>query len=426
MTSPLTHHVDLPISGMTCASCANRIERRLNRLDGVSASVNYATEKATVDYDPATVATDDLLGAVEAAGYRAALPATEPGHPAGHEHHDPDEQETAELRRRVVICAVLSLPVLLMAMIPALQFDNWQWLSLQLATPVVLWGAWPFHRAAWANLKHGVATMDTLISMGVLAAWLWSLVALFFGDAGMNGMTMPFELVPERGAGMNDIYLEVASVVTTLILLGRYFEARAKHRTGAAIRSLAGLRPDRAAVLRDGVEVEIPIAEVLPGDLLLVRPGAPNLRGGGGTVATLVPEDAEAVHWLLRAGCVLERWRALRPLAVAFVAVLAYLAFSRSKPYYAAPAFVLVFAAGGAQFVEHRQQNDRDFLVAALQAFQIIGEQYDAAHQRRTGAVATRGAIRSGEASLPPVSPGRTGPGARAAGSPRAGRARCT
>src|SRR4051794_15700276 len=207
---------ELPIAGMTCASCANRVERRLNELEGVTATVNYATEKATVRYDAGSVATADLVAAVQAAGYQAVVPADEP------------EDPTAALLRRLVVSAVLSLPVLLMAMIPALQFDNWQWLSLQLATPVVLWGAWPFHRAAWSNLRHGAATMDTLVSVGVLAAWLWSLYALFLGDAGAHGMTMP---------GGDEIYLETAAVVTTFILAGRYFEARAKRRAGAALQA---------------------------------------------------------------------------------------------------------------------------------------------------------------------------------------------
>jgi P-type Cu+ transporter len=190
-------HIELPITGMTCASCANRIERRLNKLDGVSASVNYATENATVDYDEAAVALDDLVEAVEAVGYRAQLPSPEPtgGEPADSVEPDP----TAPLRRRLILSAVLSLPVLLMSMVPAFQFDNWQWLALNLATPVVLWGAWPFHEAAWANLKHGAATMDTLVSVGVLSAWLWSVYALFIGDAGMPDMRMGFDLIPEAG-----------------------------------------------------------------------------------------------------------------------------------------------------------------------------------------------------------------------------------
>jgi P-type Cu+ transporter len=250
MTTTHNQHVELPITGMTCASCANRIERKLNRLDGVSATVNYAIEKATVDYDPDVAAPEDLLGAVEAAGYQAVLPAAEPARAGrGHAHPDLAEDETAALRRRLVISAALSLPVLVLAMVPALQFDNWQWLSLQLATPVVIWGAWPFHKAAWQNAKHAAATMDTLISVGVSAAWLWSLYALFLGDAGMSGMRMPFELIPERGAGADHIYLEVAAVVTTLILLGRYFEARAKRRAGAALKALLELGARDVAVL---------------------------------------------------------------------------------------------------------------------------------------------------------------------------------
>ena len=210
MSTVAAQHVELPIEGMTCASCANRVERRLNKLDGVTASVNYATEKATVDFDPAAVAPADLVAAVEAAGYAAALPASAAGEPAA------DEDPSAPLRRQLVLSAILSLPVLLLSMIPALQFDNWQWLALQLATPVVLWGAWPFHRAAWANLRHAAATMDTLVSVGVLAAWMWSLYALFLGDAGMTGMRMAFDLLPDPGAGADEIYLETAAVLEEL------------------------------------------------------------------------------------------------------------------------------------------------------------------------------------------------------------------
>jgi len=254
-TAQQTEHIDLPITGMTCASCANRIERRLNKLDGVTATVNFATEKAAVDYDPGAAAPKDLLGAVKSAGYEAALPpAPGEGH-GGHEHHDPPGDETAALRQRLTISGALSLPVLLMATIPALQFDNWQWLSLTLASPVVIWGAWLFHRAAWENARHGAATMDTLISVGVLAAWLWSVYALFLGDAGMAGMRMPFELIPERGSGTDAIYLEVAAVVTTLILLGRFFEARARRNAGAAIKALLELGAKDVSVLdADGRE----------------------------------------------------------------------------------------------------------------------------------------------------------------------------
>ena len=255
--------IELPITGMTCASCANRIERKLNKLDGVSASVNYATEKATVDYDPAAVEPSALVGAVEAAGYRAVLPADEPDAPA-------ERDETAALRFRLILSALLSLPVLLVSMIPALQFDNWQWLALNAATPVVLWGAWPFHRAAWANLKHGAATMDTLISLGTLAAWLWSLYALVFGDAGMAGMRMSFDLIPEQGEGANHIYLETAAVVTTFILAGRYFEARAKRSAGAALKALLELGA-KDVTLADGRTIAVEALQT--GDEFLVRPG---------------------------------------------------------------------------------------------------------------------------------------------------------
>jgi P-type Cu+ transporter len=258
-----TQHVELPITGMTCASCANRIERKLNRLDGVSASVNYATERARVEFDASAVEPEQLVAAVEAAGYHAALPAAEPV---------PDE--TAQLRRRLLVSLALTLPVLAMAMIPPLQFDNWQWLSLTLAAPVVVWGAAPFHRAAWANLRHATATMDTLISVGVLAAFGWSLYALFLGDAGMPGMTMAFDVIPERGAGADAIYLEVASAVTVFVLAGRYFEARAKQRAGAAVTALLELGAKDVSILdADGAERRIPVEQLAVGDRFIVRPG---------------------------------------------------------------------------------------------------------------------------------------------------------
>jgi Cu+-exporting ATPase len=265
-----TEHLDLPIAGMTCASCASRVEKNLNSLEGVTATVNYATERATVDYDAGAVAPEQLVQAVEAVGYQAVLPVTEEEAPEDASARD----ETAPLRTRLVVSALLSLPVLLLSMVSGLQFDNWQWLVLQLATPVVLWGGWPFHRAAWLNLRHGAATMDTLISLGTLAAWLWSVYALFIGDAGMTGMTMGFELIPEQGGGADDIYLEVAAVVTTFALAGRYFEARAKRRAGAAIEALLELGARDAAVLdADGGERLVPIEELQVGDRFLVRPG---------------------------------------------------------------------------------------------------------------------------------------------------------
>ncbi|MDX6440195.1 MAG: P-type Cu+ transporter [Gaiellaceae bacterium] len=266
MSATLPERLELPIEGMTCASCATRIEKRLNKLEGVEATVNYATENAAVHFDPLRVAPEDLIAAIEAAGYQARLAEDEPVEVV--------DDPTAPLRRRLIVSALLSLPVLLLAMIEPLQFDNWQWLSLQLATPVVLWGAWPFHRAAWQNLKHGTATMDTLISVGTLAAWGWSIVALFFLDAGRSDMRMPFELVVGRGESASQIYLEVASVVTVFILAGRYFEARAKRRAGAALKALLELGAKEANVLDDhGLERRVAAEELLVGDRFVVRPG---------------------------------------------------------------------------------------------------------------------------------------------------------
>jgi Cu+-exporting ATPase len=264
-----TEQLDLPIAGMTCASCAARVEKRLNRLDGVDAAVNYATERARIEYDPAAAAPADLVAAVEAAGYQAAIPAS-----AGGDDAPPSEDPAATLRWRLAFSALLSLPVLAISMAPALQFDHWQWLVLQLATPVVVWGAWPFHEAAWRNLRHGVATMDTLISLGTLAAWLWSLYALFLGDAGMTGMTMPFDFLPERGGSADHLYLEVAAVVTTFLLAGRYFEARAKRRAGAALTALLELGAKDVAVLdADGSERRVAVERLSVGDRFLTRPG---------------------------------------------------------------------------------------------------------------------------------------------------------
>ena len=266
MSAPATERLDLPIEGMTCASCAARIERRLNKLEGVTASVNYATEQAAVEYDPSRVTPDALIVAVEETGYSAHLPETGTA--------TPEVDQTAALRRRLIVSGVLALPVLLMGMISALQFTYWQWLALQLATPVVLWAGWPFHLAAWKNLRHAAATMDTLISLGTLAAWGWSVVALFVLDAGATGMTMPFDLVPSRTAGSDQIYLEVASVVITFLLAGRYFEARAKRTAGAALRALVELGAKDASILdADGSERRVPVGEVQAGDLFVVRPG---------------------------------------------------------------------------------------------------------------------------------------------------------
>jgi Cu+-exporting ATPase len=258
--------IELPIEGMTCATCASRIERKLNTLDGVTATVNYATEKASVEYDPAHVTPVALVDAVAQVGYSARLPeAVEAVR---------EDDPTAGLRRRLLVSAVLSLPVLLMGMIPALQFTYWQWLAFELATPVVLWAGWPFHLAAWKNLRHGAATMDTLVSLGTLAAWGWSIVALFFLDAGVTGMKMPFDLTPSRNGSTDQIYFEVAAVVVTFLLAGRYFEARAKRRAGAALRALAELGAKEASLLEgDGSETRVPVDRLAEGDLFVVRPG---------------------------------------------------------------------------------------------------------------------------------------------------------
>ena len=270
-------NVELRIGGMTCASCANRIERKLNKLDGVAATVNYATEKATVTvpdgYDPAL-----LIAEVEKTGYTAALPTPRAPAPSDASGDTPnadgiDDPELASLRHRLRASTVLTVPVIAMAMIPALQFTYWQWASLTLAAPVIVWAAWPFHRAAWANLRHGTATMDTLISLGTVSAFLWSLYALFFGTAGTPGMKHPFELTLAPSHGAANIYLEVAAGVTTFILAGRYFEKRSKRQAGAALRALLNLGAKDVSVLRDGVETKIAIEELMVGDEFVVRPG---------------------------------------------------------------------------------------------------------------------------------------------------------
>ncbi|QWC86462.1 heavy metal translocating P-type ATPase [Nocardioidaceae bacterium] len=277
--TPTTVDVDLAdtellLTGMTCASCANRIERKLNKLDGVTATVNYATEKARVQHG-ADVTADSLIATVEAAGYGAALPAppradrSEEGSPT--DGAAPDEADA--LRQRLIISALLTIPVVAMAMIPPLQFTNWQWLSLTLAAPVVVWGALPFHRAAWTNLRHGAATMDTLVSLGVIAATGWSVYALFLGTAGMPGMTHPFSITLDRTDGSGNIYLEAAAGITTFILLGRWAEARSKRQAGAALRALLDMGAKEVTVLRDGVEHLVPVEQLVVGDHFVVRPG---------------------------------------------------------------------------------------------------------------------------------------------------------
>ncbi|MBC2876240.1 MULTISPECIES: heavy metal translocating P-type ATPase [Streptomyces] len=269
-----TDRVELAIGGMTCASCAARVEKKLNRMDGVVATVNYATEKAQVTYD-AGVTVDDLVATVEATGYTAAPPA--PARSAGRGDEGgtdrASDDELRPLRERLITAVVLAVPVVVLSMVPALQFEYWQWLCLTLTAPVVTYAAWPFHRAAVTNARHGAATMDTLISLGTSAAFLWSLWALFLGHAGMPGMTHSFELTIARGDGAENIYLEAAAGVTAFILAGRYFEARSKRRAGAALRALLELGAKEVTVLRNGREALIRTEELAVGDRFVVRPG---------------------------------------------------------------------------------------------------------------------------------------------------------
>ncbi|MEU7225825.1 heavy metal translocating P-type ATPase [Streptomyces chrestomyceticus] len=285
--------VELAIGGMTCASCAARVEKKLNRMPGVSATVNFATEKARVEYGD-DVSVDDLIATVEKTGYTAqrpapavpanasapssagasgqgaATPSTEDGSDSREGSHD---RELAGLRQRLIVSAALAAPVVLLSMIPSLQFENWQWLCLTLSAPVVAWGAYPFHRAAWTNLRHGAATMDTLVSLGTLAAFGWSVWALFFGDAGMPGMRHGFDFTVARTEGSSAIYLEAAAGVTAFLLLGRYLEARSKRKAGAALRALMELGAKDVVVLRDGHEVRVPVEQLAVGDRFVVRPG---------------------------------------------------------------------------------------------------------------------------------------------------------
>ncbi|WP_328340574.1 heavy metal translocating P-type ATPase [Micromonospora sp. NBC_00421] len=264
------HLIELTIGGMTCASCAARIEKKLNRMDGVEATVNYATEKATVRYAD-EITPGDLIATVEKTGYTAVVPP--PPTPAGAEPAGGSVDELTALRTRLRVSAVLTVPVIVLAMVPAWQFTYWQWLSLTLAAPVVAYGGLPFHRAAWTNLRHGAATMDTLVSLGTLAAFGWSLWALFLGDAGMPGMTHPFRLDVTRTDGAGNIYLEAAAGVTLFLLAGRYFEARSKRTAGAALRALLELGARDVAVLRGGTEARIPVDQLVVGDRFVVRPG---------------------------------------------------------------------------------------------------------------------------------------------------------
>jgi len=289
--------VDLDVSGMTCAACAARIEKRLNRLEGVRASVNFATETAAVRLDGSTLTTDDLLAAIRSIGYDARLPTPTVAATTVGDAEPLSEDDLAPLRQRLAVSAALGAPVVVLSMVPPLQFEHWQWLVLTLASPVVVWGAWPFHRAAVLNARHRATTMDTLIAIGVGAAYLWSLWALFVGDAGRPGMTMSLSLWPSGGGGHDgahgthgdEIYLEVAVAVTVFLLLGRYLEARARRRAGAALRALLHLGAKVATVRRHGVEVLIPADQLVVGDEFVVRPGEQIATDG------VVVEGASAV-----------------------------------------------------------------------------------------------------------------------------------
>ncbi|WP_067489792.1 heavy metal translocating P-type ATPase [Actinomadura hibisca] len=286
--------IELAIGGMTCASCAARIEKRLNKIEGVTATVNYATEKARVEFSEG-VTPEDLIASVEKAGYTAEPPApprqeSDEAAPAG------EADELRPLRQRLITALTLSVPVIAMAMIPAFQFEYWQWLSLTLAAPVVVYAGWPFHKAAWTNLRHGAATMDTLVSVGTLAAFGWSLWALFLGSAGTPGMRHGFEFSMTRSDGSANIYLEAAAGVIAFILAGRYFEARSKRRAGAALRALLDLGAKEVSVVRNGREERVPADQLATGDVFVVRPGEKIATDG------VVEEGSSAVDASLLTG----------------------------------------------------------------------------------------------------------------------------
>lgn len=266
-----TARIDLNVGGMTCASCANRVEKKLNRMPGVEASVNYATEKATIFAEDG-IAVADLIATVEKTGYSAQVPEQPTSEPAA-EDTDPADLELASLRQRMIGSIILSVPVILISMVPALQFPNWQWLMLTLTAPVVVWAGWPFHKAALVNLRHGSTTMDTLVSLGTSAALAWSVYALFFGTAGELGLKHHFEFSIAPSDGAANIYLEAAAGVTMFILIGRYIEHRSKRRAGEAIRELMNLGAKDVAILVGGAEKRIPIEELAVGDRFVVRPG---------------------------------------------------------------------------------------------------------------------------------------------------------
>lgn len=270
--------VELRLGGMTCATCAARVEKKLNRLDGVTATVNFATETAHVQHPP-SVGVSELVRTVESIGYTAAPPALS----------EEESGEERSLRTRLIWNAVLTAPLFALTMVPAVQFNGWQWLALVLATPVVTWGAWPFHQAALRNARHAIATMDTLISLGVSISYAWSVYALFFGQAGEPGMTMSLSLLAERGDAAEHIYLEVGAALATFLTIGRWLEARAKRRAGSALRALLNLGAKDVALLQDGAEVRVPVAQLQPGDAFVVRPGEKIATDG------VVVEGASAV-----------------------------------------------------------------------------------------------------------------------------------
>ncbi|MFJ9143823.1 heavy metal translocating P-type ATPase [Streptomyces griseus] len=269
--TPTVVVTDIAVAGMTCAACVRRVERRLGKLEGVTAEVNLATGRARVSH-PSEVTPEELTSAVDAAGYTAHVVAPEPEHPA-RAGKEPDEEEARRERERLLVTTLLSVPVLVLSMVPALQFDNWQWLCFVLTAPVVTASAWPFHRRALSGLRHSTATMDTLVSLGVLASFGWSAYALFLGGAGMPDMRMPFSLVPSASDGMAHVYLEAAVGVPLFVLLGRFLEGRARRGTGAALRSLARLAAKEVTVRRAGADALLPIERLRIGDTFVVRPG---------------------------------------------------------------------------------------------------------------------------------------------------------
>lgn len=302
--------LDLGVTGMTCTSCSNRVERKLNKLDGVDATVNFATESASVNYDPATVDTDTLIRTVQGAGYDAFTMVDETQDAASGPQDGPAQDaasgspstgqsqidaarddDAADLKKRTIISAIIAVPVVLVSMIPALQFEYWQWAVLTAVTPVYFWGGAPFHKAALLNLRHGAFTMDTLVSLGTTAAYVWSLWALFLGNAGHPGMTMEMHLLPSNTT-MDEIYLETAAVVITFLLLGRWFETRAKGQSSEALRKLLDMGAKDAAVIRDGAEVRVPVSQLKVDDVFVTRPGEKIATDGVVTEGTSAVDES--------------------------------------------------------------------------------------------------------------------------------------